>query len=332
MKWRIIIIFLVLFFSVSHLFAEEKKEIKKYTIAVSNFESNNCKPGLSRAVADILAGKIYTIDFFILLERNQMNLIMMEKGVRIEKFTNPEEAAKVGKILSVQKMVVGSVSKLGRYYRIEVRVVNVDDGKVDVSLSDDADSEGNLQKAVVSIADNIERYYLGYAIITGKFDVSINGSVVHSFGSFSKGTGFGYGCNLNFYWNKPFGWPVPFIVYAGFYAFPPTIESIQSIYLMPVEIHLGYKFNLAKNVKLLPWLGGGYILSWISNDPIERVLSKHSFKNSFYYNPVLSAGVEFNILLHSRYILLFTPVYKIFFEKRRLGQFAGADVGMKILF
>lgn len=335
MKWAIYFLvtaILVMSYQRMSWGLENKKDVPKYTIAISNLEANNCPTSLSRAATDMLAGKLFTVDFFILLERNQMDLIMREKGIQGVKFTNINEAARLGKLLSVQKMIVGSLSKLGNRYRLEVRVVNVADGSVDLSTTDDARGEGDLEKAVTAISVKIERYYLGYAVLTGIADIAVNGSVVHSFGSLSQGTGFGYGCNVKAYWNRPFGWPVPFILSAGFHAFPPTSKSVKSFYMMPVELFVGYKFDLAKNVKLLPRVGGGYILSWIEHDPVKRSITSPVYTKDFYYNPAVSIGVELNIFVHDRIMILFTPLYTVFFENKNIGHFAGSDIGLKILF
>lgn len=330
--WQCAVVILLCIFSQTNLLGAQKK-IMRYTIAVSGFEANNCKSSLAKAASEILAGKVFGVDFFILLERSQMDLIMKEKGIQGERFTNPDDAARLGKMLSVQKMVVGSLSRLGKSYRLEVRVVNVENGRVDISLSERVADEGSLEKAASAIAVNIERFYRGFDVVTGEYDLSIAASVVHSFGSLAKGTGFGFGGRLKFYWNRPFGWPVPFIFSTGFYAFTPLrLKTIDYFYMFPIEVHLGYKVNLTKNIGMLPWMGGGYLLMVIRYDPVMRIVSLSDYKNGFYYNPVLTAGIEFTVFLHDRVVLLVNPTYHLFFETRKIGHFAGGEFGAKILF
>lgn len=331
----IILISIIIFSSLSAFAAEkkeEKKDVKKYTIAVSTFEANNSKPDLARAVTDMLAGKLFAIDSFILLERSQMDLIMQEKGISTQQVTDVNEAARIGKILSVQKMVVGSLSKLGNAYRLEVRVVNVESGSVDLSLSEETADEGGFEKITRSIAENIERYYQGFAFIKGAFDVGIHASVVHAIGRFARGAGFGYGGIINFYWNKPFGGPVPIIFCVGVYGFTPAINTVKSFVILPIEIHTGYKFNVTKNFKLLPWVGVGYLLSCVSYDTVARYTTPHHYSVKYFHNPEVAAGLELNILLHDRVIFSLIPKYVLFFESKKIGHYAGGDFGVKILF
>jgi hypothetical protein len=240
--------------------------------------------------------------------------------------------AVLGKILSVDKIIVGSVNKFGKF-KIEVRSIDVAKASVDYTAAEDASELKNLENAVSQIALRIERYYSGYYNLTEKFDIVVSFKNFLPLGDFTSGTDVGYGGVLYFTINKLFGLNFQVMISIGAEAFTPKIVSIKSIVIIPLEVHLGYQFSLTKNINMISSIGVGYLFTIINYDKIdERASGQYQYKMDFFYNPVLSARLEFDILLVDRWYLVVAPGYSLFFESKKLGQYIGLELGVRMLF
>ena len=79
-------------------------------------------------VADWLRGALVATDAFTVVEKKNMDKILAEQAFQQTGCTNEECAVKLGKVLNVRQIVVGS---LGRYMGVNVlniRVVDVETG------------------------------------------------------------------------------------------------------------------------------------------------------------------------------------------------------------
>lgn len=115
---------------------QPKPALPKKNIAVMNFQANNCPASLGRALSDLLAGKLFNSEYFILLEQNQVEKVIKQKKIKTSDTLKEDEAAKLGRMLQVEKIVVGSVSKFDNYV-IQIRIIDVNKGSVDFSVSEE---------------------------------------------------------------------------------------------------------------------------------------------------------------------------------------------------
>ncbi len=312
--------------------AEELTSGRKITITILDFESHDCPPSLARAVTDMVTGKLFSCDQFILLERNRSDLLDIEK--RISRRRKGADRSKTGTrgMLAAEKIVMGSISNFG-YYRIEVKIINADDGKIDLSSPGRADSEEDLDETVDSIVDHIRDYYEGNSSLSGEFDISASAEFLIPMSEIRSGTTDGYGGRVLWYFNKP---PLPFsplIVSAGFFQFRPSQRSLKSLSMVPIEIHFGRSINVNRNINFIFSLGAGYLISRAEFDEIEeRTYEPNSYKTKYYYNPVLSIRCESSVKLAHRWFLVCTPSGSVFFEDDKIGRFLALSLGFKKLF
>ncbi len=112
-------------------FPQEPQELM--AIAVLELEANNVEEGEVRAIAERLRVKLAEKrDTFEVVERNRMESILDEMGFQMSGACNTDECVvQVGQILGVQKMVAGSVSKVGILYTLQVRIVDVATGRIE---------------------------------------------------------------------------------------------------------------------------------------------------------------------------------------------------------
>ncbi len=322
---------IIIFFSFAgRTFAEEKQ--KKIRVAVMKITSNNCDESTGRFVEDTLSGALFSTKLFTLLEKSQMDRIARTHGFEDFDGNDTKQVAVLGKILSVDKIIVGSVNKFGKF-KIEIRSIDVVKASVDYTATEDASELKNIENAVSSIALRIERYYSGYYNLTEKFDMGLTFKNFIPLGDFTSGTDIGYGGVLYFTFNKLFGLNFQILVFIGAEAFTPKLVSIKSIVIIPLEVHLGYQFNLTKNINMIPSIGVGYLFTIMNYDKVgERASGEYQYKVDFFYNPVISARIEFDILLFDRWYLVVAPGYSLFFESKKTGQYIGIELGFRMLF
>ena len=101
------------------------------TIAVLTLE---VRGGVSEAEAATLSDRLRTelvnMRAFVVLERAKMYEILKEQGFNQTGCTTSECAVEAGRLLGVQQMVAGQIGKVGEVLTIDVRVFNVETGKI----------------------------------------------------------------------------------------------------------------------------------------------------------------------------------------------------------
>ena len=129
-------------FSTSSLAAQENMRI-----AVLDFGANNVSKFTSKAVSEILSTEIAKKGDLVVVERSQMGAILQEQGFQMTGCTDSECAVQIGKVLSANKILIGTLSRLGNVYSIVARVVNVETGHIEFAESERCTSEDDVEQA-----------------------------------------------------------------------------------------------------------------------------------------------------------------------------------------
>ncbi len=113
---------LVLFFTFP-LFAQRE------TIAVLPFQAiGNTDSSIPEVVTAFVQNSIFQQKLYKVLERGQIDKVLNEQKFQLTGLT--DDAVEAGKLLSVNKLVIGQVSKLGKEFTIVIKLVNVTTGEV----------------------------------------------------------------------------------------------------------------------------------------------------------------------------------------------------------
>jgi curli biogenesis system outer membrane secretion channel CsgG len=123
-----------------------KKQATGGYAAVMRFESTGIDSGVSMVVTDIFTNQLQADGKYRVMERSQMNKILGEQGFQSSGACNSTECAvEIGKLLSIDKMFIGSIGKLGESWFMSIRIVNIQTGEI----------VSNLSKQVVGKVDNL---------------------------------------------------------------------------------------------------------------------------------------------------------------------------------
>ena len=136
----------------------------KTSIAVLALQGNGISTSEAGVLTDELRSVLVQTDKYDVLERNNMESILNEQGFQMGGCTSAECAVEAGRLLGVQKMVGGSVGKLGTLYNISIRIFDVQTGRIEKTQT--KRHEGSIEQ----LLDLIKQ--IGYALADTSIDIS----------------------------------------------------------------------------------------------------------------------------------------------------------------
>ncbi len=138
--------------------AKEGEQVKM-RLAIMDLAALNTPEVLAQSVSELLRTEIFKTKIFDIVERAQMKEILKEQEFQMTGCTDTECAVEIGKLLSVKKMVVGSLNKLGEMYVLNARVIDVETSKVDYADNVPCGSEKELFDAAKEFAQTMSEKY-----------------------------------------------------------------------------------------------------------------------------------------------------------------------------
>ena len=100
------------------------------TIAVLDFDGDGVSQSEARTLTNRLRDELIKTNVFIVLERGKMEEVLKEQGFQQTGCTTSECAVEIGNLLGVQRMVGGSIGKVGNVYTISARIIDVESGAI----------------------------------------------------------------------------------------------------------------------------------------------------------------------------------------------------------
>ena len=93
--------------------------LEKPTVAVSNFQAKGISQMQAEQISDLLRDNLSNTDILTMINRASMEQLLREQQFQQSGCTTQECAVKIGKILNVKKMIVGTTGLfVGSYYII----------------------------------------------------------------------------------------------------------------------------------------------------------------------------------------------------------------------
>ena len=127
---------------------------EKFKIAINDLEALGVPKNIALSISDILRTELFNTGSFHVTERSQMNKILDEQKFQLSGATE-EDIIALGKLLSVQMMALGSINRLGSLIIINVRLVDIEEGRVRIAESEKARGEEQLPEAINRLANKM---------------------------------------------------------------------------------------------------------------------------------------------------------------------------------
>jgi len=135
---KILLIAIFVFICSVNIFAasDSTKQIK---IAVADFEGHGIAATDASSLAERFTAELSSTGKFFVIEHSRMTEIFKQAAFEQTWCNDPSCAKAIGKLVAVDKMVLGSVSKVGGIFTVNIRLTNVETGAVEKNFSEDCD-------------------------------------------------------------------------------------------------------------------------------------------------------------------------------------------------
>jgi hypothetical protein len=132
---------------------------QKPRLAVAPLRASNVAAEDAAVLADTLRSALVGTGAFRMVDRAQMEQILGEQRFQLLGVTNEAEAARLGRVLNVQEMVFGTVSRLDDTYYLTVTAISIETAEIRASESVEARSLKKLRAKLRTTAKGIAKSY-----------------------------------------------------------------------------------------------------------------------------------------------------------------------------
>ncbi len=120
-------------------------------IAILNLEGRGISADETATLTDRLRGHLVNTGVFIVVDRDKTEAALQEIGFQQSGCVSTVCAVQVGKMLTVQKMVTGSIGMLKKTYAINISMIDVESGRIERSF--DRNYEGEIDGLLEILQD-----------------------------------------------------------------------------------------------------------------------------------------------------------------------------------
>jgi TolB-like protein len=125
------------------------------SVAIVDLEAINCDDGVALAVSEYLRTEISSTGGVRVIERAQLDKVMEEQAFQVSGLVDVDTAVELGKLLGVEYVGLGSVSRLGDHYTISLRFISVETAETELGETAQADDEGGLFDACTELVEKV---------------------------------------------------------------------------------------------------------------------------------------------------------------------------------
>ena len=129
------------------------------TIAVLDFKSNGISISEASSISEKLRTELFNNSDYRVVERDKLEAILEEKGLKQSGIVSGENIVNVGGLIGVDRIVVGTINKIGKLYSLSARIVKVETGEILESVS--YEHSGNLSYLLKTGMRNVAFGLLG---------------------------------------------------------------------------------------------------------------------------------------------------------------------------
>lgn len=131
---------------------------KTWLVAVEDLTAQGVSGSDASILSDRLRADLLNTNVFRVMERGQMDKVLKEQAFEASGACEGGQCAvQLGRLLSVDRLVVGSVGRIGTVYTLQVRLLDVTTGEVVASATEDRSGaiDGLLTKSIPAIAKKL---------------------------------------------------------------------------------------------------------------------------------------------------------------------------------
>ncbi len=131
---------------------------KKLRVVVFAFEAKgNDSSGLGSAVGEMVTTAMVQTNCFQVVERQQLDKILKEQDFELNDAVDQATAVKVGELIGVDAIVVGSILTLGAQTELDSRIVHVQSGQILSAANSTFDSDPQIRNAVNALTVSLTK-------------------------------------------------------------------------------------------------------------------------------------------------------------------------------
>lgn len=108
---------------------------EKPLVAVAPLSARSIDSGSVEVIEDAIASELVKTQKVRVLERAQMDRILKEQGFQQAACDQSNCSVEMGRLLAVNKMLTGSLGRIGNTYSLSLRMVDVESGEVTGSVT-----------------------------------------------------------------------------------------------------------------------------------------------------------------------------------------------------
>jgi hypothetical protein len=135
----------------SLLFCVTGQEAGTLNVAVQELKGKGLEQSAASIVSDRLRAEMINTQVFRVMERAEMQTVLKEQGFQQSGACDESSClVEVGQMLGVDRMVAGSVGKVGGFYTISLRVINV--ATAEILYTVNVDLRGGIEEVISGLA------------------------------------------------------------------------------------------------------------------------------------------------------------------------------------
>lgn len=316
---------------------------ERMIVAVLDLRADGVASNTAVSVSDRLRSNLDAVERFTVVKKSAMNAVLRESGFQEKNCSSRDCAARLGRLMSAGKVLIGVLSSRGESVVMAVRIVDVDSGLAEHSARVSAPSTDMLMDSMGRIAGELSSKIEGVSIEIEKVssweqlsvDVTVRGCYLMPRGDLGDILDPGYGMLLD----APIrDFPIKYLdlgITLGYLAFPGKTDGIDRLQVIPVFLTAGYRFNLSAAFTISPRVSLGYSYNSVAYDhyAYDSIIGKDTEKNRTEegFEPVFTAGMMLTYSLMGYYCQIGTE-YSSIREKSGGMDFLAfsAGIGMRL--
>ncbi|HQO08905.1 MAG TPA: FlgO family outer membrane protein [Clostridiales bacterium] len=136
--------------------SEEVQKDSTRTLAIITFEDvspASKKASIGRTVTEYLYGRLAEDKSINLAERSMIDKVLQELSLNMTGLIDAENAKEAGKMIAADAILCGTVTEIGMYFDINLRIIDIEEGKILSSAVAEVKKDVFIEESTISGTD-----------------------------------------------------------------------------------------------------------------------------------------------------------------------------------